>query len=120
MVTICKQKYTKILTAALSSLTFPIFHLVICSLLLTFRASRAAPETVEGGSKNSRARKLGVPDMSSHVFNILSLNMHEIKYFRLQCLLSDEHCFSIHHLPCTQPPPPKSVVFFPPLPVQCR
>ena len=37
MVTIFrKKKCTQILTAALSSLTFPIFHLVICSLLLTF------------------------------------------------------------------------------------
>lgn len=36
MVTIFRKKCTQILTAALSSLTFPIFHLVICSLLLTF------------------------------------------------------------------------------------
>lgn len=35
-------------------------------------ASRAEPETVDGGSKNSNSPQLTVPNMSEHVFNISS------------------------------------------------
>lgn len=49
------------------------------------KASRAAPETVEGGSKNRRSRHLSVPNMSEHVFDISSLNMYEIKSSRHWC-----------------------------------
>lgn len=77
------------------------------------KASRAEPETVEGGSKNSISTQLSVPNMSEHVFNISSLNMHEIKYSRLHCLLSDELLFW-NSTPSAQSL--KSVVF----PVQYR
>lgn len=70
MVTICKQQYTKILTAALS---FPIFNLVICSLLLTFPEPHVqCQKQAEGGSKNSSSTQLSVPNMSEHIFNIFS------------------------------------------------
>lgn len=43
--------------------------------------------------------------------------MHEIKYFRLHCLLSDEHCFSVHHL--SVPATLKYVVFHFSIDEQC-
>lgn len=74
-----------------------ISHFPSCYLLPFVgipKASRAEPETVEGGPKNSSHTQLSVPNTRQHVFNISSLNMHEIRGSRLHCfLLSDKHCF---------------------------
>lgn len=94
-----------------SSVIADISHFPSCYLQPSVgipKASRAEPETVEGGSKNSNSTQL-VSNMSEHVFNISSLNIHEIKYSRLHCLLSDEHCFSIHQLAA---PIPLNLLFF--------
>lgn len=69
-----------------SSVISDISHFPSCYLLPFVdipKASRAEPETVEGGSKYSISTQLSVPNMSEHVFNISSLNMHEIKCSRL-------------------------------------
>lgn len=111
MVTICSGKKKIHKDTHSSSVISDISYFPSCYLQPSVdipKASRAEPETVEGGSKNSSSTQLSVPNMSEHVFNISSLNMHEIKYSRLHCLLSDEHCFSIHQLPA---PSPTNVLF---------
>lgn len=88
-----------------SSVISDISHFPSCYLQPSVdipKASRAEPETDEGGSINSSSTQPTAHPIRVNTFLISPpppLNMHEIKYSGLRCLLSDRHCFEMNQLP---------------------